>query len=313
MKAIGLDADSDDIRQRHAIYVQAEKQWEEAQEIVKPGWLRRKIIDTKQWQNAMELLKEIRESLGPTDRKLRSPELKPSFGLDEFGDNAVWEKAVAEVVASSSCYCVLDEGGVKSNNLDSRFAHLKTSTATMLIFPSRKRCKMKSMISGFCYVALFSVLGFAQHASSPMADQQFVDFAAQTDMMEANLGQLAGTQASAENVKDYAQTLVTDHTNDYTQLSMVAGKGNLEIPKGLDAAHDKMIVPFKKLKGTAFDHRYIQEMIAGHTKAIQVYTKEAADAQSADLKAYASQVLPTLQKHLEDAKALSPAKRHPKK
>lgn len=172
---------------------------------------------------------------------------------------------------------------------------------------------MKSVISGFCCVALFCMLALAQHAPSTMTDQQFVDFAAQTDMMEANLGQLAGTQASAESVKDYAQMLVTDHTNDYTQLSTVAGKAGLEVPKGLDAAHDKMIAPFKKLKGSAFDHRYIQEMIAGHTKAIQVYTKEASDAQNADLKAYASQALPTLQKHLDAAKDLSHAKRSSKK
>jgi hypothetical protein len=102
IKAIGMDADSDEIRQRHAIYAQAQKQWEEAQETVKRRWLRRKITDTKQWQNAMELLKEIRDSLGPMDRNLRSPELKPSFGLDEFGDNAVWAKAVAEVAAKRS-------------------------------------------------------------------------------------------------------------------------------------------------------------------------------------------------------------------
>jgi putative membrane protein len=70
-----------------------------------------------------------------------------------------------------------------------------------------------------------------------------------------------------------------------------------------------MIAPFKKLKGVAFDHRYIQEMIAGHTKAIQVYTKEASDAQSPDLKAYATQTLPTLQKHLDGAKSLANAKR----
>ena len=58
------------------------------------------------------------------------------------------------------------------------------------------------------------------------------------------------------------------------------------------------------MKGAAFDHKYIQEMIAGHTHAIAVYTKEAADAQNADLKAYASQTLPTLQKHLDAAQAL---------
>jgi putative membrane protein len=168
---------------------------------------------------------------------------------------------------------------------------------------------MKNMVSGFCWVALCCALVLAQHPAPAMTDQQFLDFAAQTDMMEANLGQLAATQASAENVKDYAQQLVTDHTNDYNQLNMVASKANLEIPKGLDAAHDKMIAPFKKLKGAAFDRRYIQEMVAGHTKAIQIYTKEASDAQSADLKAYASEALPTLQKHLESAKSLASAKR----
>ena len=102
MKAIGMDAEADDIRQRHARYVQAEQQWEEAQETVKRGWLRRKITETKQWQNAMALLKQIRNSVGPMDRKLRSPELKPSFTPDEFGDDALWAKAVAEVVARRS-------------------------------------------------------------------------------------------------------------------------------------------------------------------------------------------------------------------
>jgi putative membrane protein len=167
---------------------------------------------------------------------------------------------------------------------------------------------MKTIVSAVCCVALGCVLVLAQGAAPVMTDQQFVDFAAQTDMLEANLGQLAATQASLQGVKDYAQMLVTDHTDDYTQLSMVASKDNLVVPKGLDAAHDKMIAQFKNLKGPAFDHRYILEMIAGHTKAIQVYTKEAADAQSADLKAYANQTLPTLQKHLDGAKNFTKAK-----
>jgi putative membrane protein len=146
-----------------------------------------------------------------------------------------------------------------------------------------------------------------------MTDQEFVDFAAQTDMTEANLGQLANSRAVGQGVKDYAQMLVTDHTNDYTQLGGVASKANLVVPKGLDAAHDKMIAPFEKLQGAAFDHRYIQEMIAGHTKAIAVYEKEAADAQNADLKAYATQALPTLRKHLDGAKDLAKAKPSAKK
>jgi predicted outer membrane protein len=67
--------------------------------------------------------------------------------------------------------------------------------------------------------------------------------------------------------------LVTDHTNDYAQLSAAASKANLETSKGLDAAHDKMIAPFKKLKGTTFDHRYIQDMIAAYQGNTRVHER----------------------------------------
>ncbi len=169
---------------------------------------------------------------------------------------------------------------------------------------------MKRILSIVCCVALCCLPALAKkghHAAkggAPMTDQKFVDFAAQTDMMEAHLGQMAQNQAGRQDVKDYAQTLVTDHTSDYQQLTEAAGKANLTVPKGLDAAHDKMIAPFEKLKGAAFDTRYIHEMIAGHKKAIGVYNKEAAQAQNADLKAYASAALPTLQKHLDGAEGL---------
>lgn len=171
---------------------------------------------------------------------------------------------------------------------------------------------MKRILSAVCCVALCSLPALAQKkaAGGPaMSDQQFVDFAGQTDMVEANLGQLAGTVASSQPVKDYAQTLVTDHTNDYHQLFDAAHQANLNVPSAIDTEHNKaMIAPFEKLKGAAFDHRYAQEMIAGHTKAIAVYKKEAADATNPGLKSYAEQTLPTLQKHLDGAKDLLKAK-----
>ena len=102
MKAIGMNADADEIRQRQALYARAEQHWEEAQETTKRSWLRRKITETEQWHNAIALLKQIRDSLGPMDRNLRSPELKPTSSLDESGDDALWAKAVAEVIARRS-------------------------------------------------------------------------------------------------------------------------------------------------------------------------------------------------------------------
>ena len=80
---------------------------------------------------------------------------------------------------------------------------------------------MKRVLSMVCCITLCSLPALAQKGAG-MTDQQFVDFAAQTDMVEANLGQLADSAASSDQVKSYAQMLVTDHTNDYHNLWDVA-------------------------------------------------------------------------------------------
>jgi putative membrane protein len=168
---------------------------------------------------------------------------------------------------------------------------------------------MKRTLAAVCCVALCSLPALAQKKAAVMTDQQFLDFAAQTDMVEANLGQMAGSVASSQQVKDYGQMLVNDHTADFNELYKLAQQTNLTRPDAIGTEQNKaMIDPFQKLKGEAFDKRYIHEMIAGHTKAIAVYKKEAADAQNAAVKSYAEQTLPTLQKHLDNAKALTKAK-----
>jgi putative membrane protein len=175
---------------------------------------------------------------------------------------------------------------------------------------------MKLVFSAVFCIALCSVPALAQAKAAGgagMSDQQFLDLVAQTDMIEANLGQLAQTASDSQPVKDFGQMMVTDHTADYNQLYGVAQQSNLTVPTAIDPAHDKaMIVPFQQLKGKAFDHRYIQAMIAGHTKALAVYKHEAATAQNPALQTYAEQTLPTLQKHLDAAKELEkPAKPMP--
>jgi putative membrane protein len=164
---------------------------------------------------------------------------------------------------------------------------------------------MKPMLSVVCWIAFCSLSALAQKENGAMTDQQFVDFAAQTDMVEANLGQLAQIVASAQDVKDYGQMLATDHTNDYHQLYDAAHQAGLNVPTAIDEQHNKaMIGPFQKLKGEAFDHRYVAEMVSGHTKAIAIYQKETTDAENPAIKTYAQNALPTLQKHLDAAKNL---------
>jgi len=179
---------------------------------------------------------------------------------------------------------------------------------------------MKRILTAVCCIALV-VPALAQTTAEAkgamkgkmkgmgMSDQQFVDFAAQTDMVEANLGQLAQNATDSQQVKDYGQMLNTDHTQDYQQLQTAAQQANLNVPTAIDAEHNKkMIDPFQKLKGAAFDKKYESEMVAGHEKAIEVYKREADDATNASMKSYASAALPVLEKHLAGAKDLMKTK-----
>lgn len=162
-----------------------------------------------------------------------------------------------------------------------------------------------------CCFALCSITALAQKktSGSSMNDQQFVNFAGQTEMTEANLGQLASTASTAQPLKDFAQKLVADQKADFHQLSDVAHKENLNVPTAIDNEHNKtMIDPFQKLKGSAFDQRFVKEIVRGETRTVDVYKKEVADTHNATLKSYAEEALPILQTNLADAKTMEKEK-----
>jgi putative membrane protein len=167
---------------------------------------------------------------------------------------------------------------------------------------------MKRALSALCCVFVFLAPVLAQNAA-PMSDQKFLETAAQTDMVEVNLGNLAQDAASSQAVKDYGQMLARDHMQDFQALQSLAQQAGLTMPTAIDTDHNKaMVGPMHTLKGSAFDHKYIENMIAGHTQAIAHYKKEAQTATNPALKAYAQQTLPTLQKHLDAAKAIQQGK-----
>lgn len=167
---------------------------------------------------------------------------------------------------------------------------------------------MKRTLLAVCSISILLVPALAQNASPPI-DQKFLEFAAQTDMVEANLGDLAQTAASSQAVKDFGHMVASDHTQDYQKLEGLAQQAGLKLPTAIDAAHNKSLIgPLHALKGAAFDHTYIRDMVAGHTQAIAMFKKEAETALNPTLKAYAKETLPTLQKHFEAAKAIQQGK-----
>jgi putative membrane protein len=176
----------------------------------------------------------------------------------------------------------------------------------------QKEKTMKHVLIAVAFISLSSIPSLAKskaEAKAPMSDQQFVNFAAQTDMTETNIAQLAQTDGRAQPVKDYAKSLISDRTGDYHELFDAARTASLTVPDAIDAQHNKEdIGPIQNPKGSAFDHRYIQEIVDWDASAVTVFKHEANDGKNRALKTYAERALPTLEKRLADAKSLLKSK-----
>jgi putative membrane protein len=147
-------------------------------------------------------------------------------------------------------------------------------------------------------------------AKTSRADSAFMKMAAQADMTEAHIGQMTETQASQSEVKDFGQKLIHDHTDAYAQLTSLAAKTGESIPKGINVRKITTVEQLTKLKGKRFDHQFVQAEIRDHEKAIADFKREAQHGQDPDVKAYASKMIPILEGHLRQAKALSKHVKH---
>ena len=156
-------------------------------------------------------------------------------------------------------------------------------------------------------VAVLALLGGAAFAQKNTAnrlvgtDSSFITKAAQGGMAEVELGKLATERASNSAVKDFGQRMVTDHTKANEQLKTVAANKGVNLPEGLDAKDQATLNRLSKLNGAAFDRAYIDDMVKDHKADVAEFQKEADRGDDADIKAFASKTLPTLQDHLRMA------------
>lgn len=164
----------------------------------------------------------------------------------------------------------------------------------------------------------------AAHAKL-MTGEHFVKDAAAANIAEVELGRLATQKASSEDVKQFGQRMVDDHGKANDELKTLAKNKNITLPETMDAAHKAKHDRLVKLSGVAFDRSYLRDMVTGHRKVAAEFRAESTNGKDAEIKAYASKMLPTIEEHLKEAESLSskavgtsgkvrtPAKRTPAK
>jgi len=111
--------------------------------------------------------------------------------------------------------------------------------------------------------------------------------------MEVEWGKLAAQNGQSADVKNFGNRMITDHSKANNELMNLAKEEGVSLPAAK---------PPGKWKS---DKDYINMMVKDHEKAVQLFTTEANEGRDADIKAFASKTLPTLQEHLQMARQLT--------
>ena len=142
---------------------------------------------------------------------------------------------------------------------------------------------------------------WAQTRSSDRVSQTFITKAIEGNLAEVQMGQLAQEKGASEGVRSKQ-----DHAAGAQKATAVATQLGVNPPTEPNKNQKAMHASLGKLSGQAFDRKFASEMVKDHKKEIAEYQK-AAKKQGDPAGAYASETLPTLQKHLETAQALTKA------
>jgi putative membrane protein len=173
-------------------------------------------------------------------------------------------------------------------------------------------------------------------------DEKFVKEAAKSGMMEVQMGNLGVQKAQNEQVKQFAQKLLTDHTRANQELKQFASTKGLTLPsesQGIsgttsgssstdaaggpgsstsattgsseagahDAGKHQMHAEMKKLQsmsGSEFDREFARQAVKHHQKSVREFEQASQRAEDQQLKAWIDKTLPTLREHLQTAQSL---------
>ena len=132
-------------------------------------------------------------------------------------------------------------------------------------------------------------------------DAKFLATAAEINLEEIKLGQLAQQKSTMKDVKDLGKLIETDHSKNMEKLTALAKKESVDWPKSLTDKGNDDYEKLSKLSGTSFDKEYCDMMVSGHKGAISEYENEIKETKNSDIKAFATATLPQLRTHLEHA------------
>jgi putative membrane protein len=142
------------------------------------------------------------------------------------------------------------------------------------------------------------------NASTGMGSQQAMDKDFVRKMImgnhaEIDAGNLALQKSSNDDVKKFAQKMVTDHTAMLDDMTRLAEQLQIKAPQAASPKDKAEAAKMSALSGSAFDNAYVKAMVKDHKKDVSELKNESSNASIPPVKDAASKALPIVQSHLD--------------
>lgn len=138
----------------------------------------------------------------------------------------------------------------------------------------------------------------AQNGSVSSKDKSFVRDALKGGNAEVELGKMAVEKGSSQDVKDFGQKMVDDHTKLGEEMKAVAGQIGVTPPTAIPPMDKALELKLKTLSGDSFDKAYIEAMVKDHKEDLAAFKKEAATGTSSTVKEAAIKGADVIMEHL---------------
>jgi len=132
-------------------------------------------------------------------------------------------------------------------------------------------------------------------------DAEFLVAAAEINLEEIQLGQLAQKTSTMTEVKELGKMMEDGHTQAMSDLQALSAKKQITIPSTLTEAGQEANKKLMDKTGKDFDKAYCDMMVNGHKDAIDKFQKASTDATDPDIRKWATSMLPALQTHLDQS------------
>jgi putative membrane protein len=129
------------------------------------------------------------------------------------------------------------------------------------------------------------------------ADRAFVEKAARTGMAEVQLATNVSNRAQTQEVRSFAQQMITDHNRSNQELTTLAAQKGIDPPADLDPEKKALDTELAKLNGPPLDKAYMEAMVKDHATAAADFEAASQQLSDPDLKAWAAKTLPVLHQH----------------